>query len=209
MQLSFVSMVEEKIYNKHKKIMAKIASKKNVNNNAGLLNVISGLDKKKVKEVADFGGFYVVVLKDEVIFRTHAGFEIRSKAWIRNMDGSVADTTLYTWLTNLVAMKNTVKGKENEIFPETDVSYQDMLDSMIIMTEANLTYPMAAFVDPDKAVEFANNHLEWLRKKSEELEAAMNTPITEETEEDLKKNFIHDEEAILTEQIAKELKKEE
>lgn len=185
--------------------MARIAKKKNVDNNAGLLNVISGLDRKKVKEVADFGGFYVVVLKDEIIFRTHAGFEIRAKAWIRNMDGTVADTSLYAWLTNLVAMKNEIKGKEREIFPETDVTNQDVFDSMVIMTEANLTYPMAAFTDSDRAAKFANEHLAWLRQKSEELEAAMNAPVAEETEEDLKKNFAHGEEAILAEQVAKEL----
>lgn len=185
--------------------MARIAKKKNVDNNAGLLNVISGLDRKNVKEVADFGGFYVVVLKDEIIFRTHAGFEIRAKAWIRNMDGTVADTSLYAWLTNLVAMKNEIKGKEKEIFPETDVTNQDVFDSMVIMTEANLTYPMAAFTDSDRAAKFANEHLAWLRQKSEELEAAMNAPVAEETEEDLKKNFAHGEEAILAEQVAKEL----
>lgn len=189
--------------------MARIAKKKNVDNNAGLLNVISGLDRKNVKEVADFGGFYVVVLKDEIIFRTHAGFEIRAKAWIRNMDGTVADTSLYAWLTNLVAMKNEIKGKEREIFPETDVTNQDVFDSMVIMTEANLTYPMAAFTDSDRAAKFANEHLAWLRQKSEELEAAMNAPVAEETEEDLKKNFAHGEEAILAEQVTKELKKEE
>lgn len=185
--------------------MARIAKKKTVDNNAGLLNVISGLDKKKVKEVADFGGFYVVLLKDEAIFRTHAGFEIRCKAWIRNMDGTVADTSLYAWLTNLVAMKNEIKGKENEIFPETDVTNQDMLDSMVIMTEANLTYPMAAFTDSDRAAKFATEHLDWLRKKSEELEAAMNAPVADETEDDLRKNFAHGEDAILAEQVAKEL----
>lgn len=188
--------------------MARIAKKKTVDNNAGLLNVISGIDKKKVKEVADFGGFYVVILKDEVIFRTHAGFEIRAKAWIRNMDGSVAETSLYSWLNNLVAMKHEVKGKEKEIFPETDVTYQDVFDSMVIMTEANLTYPMAAFTDSDRASKFATEHLAWLRQKSEELEAAMNAPVTEETEEDLKKNFAHGEEAILAEQVVKELEKE-
>lgn len=188
--------------------MARIAKKKTVDNNAGLLNTISGLDRKKVKEVADFGGFYVVLLKDEAIFRTHAGFEIRCKAWIRNMDGTVADTSLYAWLTNLVAMKNEIKGKEKEIFPETDVTNQDVLDSMVIMTEANLTYPMAAFTDSDRAAKFANEHLAWLRQKSEELEAAMNALVAEETEDDLKKNFAHGEEAVLAEQVAKELEKD-
>lgn len=189
--------------------MDRIANKKNVDNNAGLLNVISGIDKKKVKEVADFGGFFVVLLKDEAIFHTHAGFEIRCKAWIRTMDGTVAETTLYNWLTNLVAMKNEIKGKESEIYPETDATNQDILDSMVIMTEANLCYPMSAFTDADRASKFASEHLAWMSKMTEEMENAMNAEVKEETEEDLKKNFIHGEEAVLAEQIANSIKEEE
>lgn len=189
--------------------MARIAKKKSVDNNAGLLNVISGLDKSKVKDVVDFGGFYVVMLKDEAIFRTHAGFEMRCKAWMRGMDGNALPTSLYDWLRNLVDMKKNIKGKEKEIFPETDVTNQDVFDSMVIMTEANLTYPMSAFVDSDRAAKFATEHLDWLRKKSEELEEAMNAPVAEETEEDLQKNAVHGEEAVMAEKVAKELEKEE
>lgn len=38
-----------------------------------------------------------------------------------------------------------------------------------------------------------------------ELETVMNTPVSEETEEDLKKNFEHGQQAILAEQAAETL----
>ena len=92
---------------------------------------------------------------------------------------------------------------------ETDATYADILDSMIIMTEANLCHPTTAFVDMDEAVKFANERLNWLLAKSKELENTINTAVKEESEEDLKKNFEDGQEAIIAEQVAKELNKAE
>lgn len=102
-------------------------------------------------------------------------------------------------------MKNEVKGKENDIFPETDVTYQDMLDSMVIITEANITHPITAFTDADDAAKFAKNKMDYICRMQKELETVMNTPVSEETEEDLKKNFEHGQQAILAEQAAEAL----
>lgn len=189
--------------------MAKVASKKTVDNNAGLLKTIEGIDRKKVVCVEDFGRFIVVLLKDEAIFHTHIGLEVRCKRWVTNLEGKANDASLFMWLANLVDMKHETKGKENLKFPETDTTYADMLDSMIIMTEANLCYPTTAFVDMDEAVRFANERLNWLLTKFKELEKTINTAVKEESEEDLKKNFEDGQEAIITEQVAKELKKDE
>ena len=41
--------------------MARIAKKKKVDNNAGLLNVIDGIKRTDVTEVADFGPFFIVL----------------------------------------------------------------------------------------------------------------------------------------------------
>lgn len=189
--------------------MARVANKKTVDNNAGLLKTIEGIDKKKVVCVEDFGRFIVVLLKDEAIFHTHIGMEIRCKRWVTNLEGKANDASLFTWLANLVDMKREAKGKENLNFPETDTTYADMLDSMIIMTEANLCHPVTAFVDMDEAVKFANERLNWLLAKSKELEDAIDATVEEESEEDLKKNFEDGQEAIIAEQVAKELKKAE
>lgn len=188
--------------------MAKVASKKTVDNNAGLLKTIEGIDRKKVVCAEDFGRFIVVLLKDEAIFHTHIGLEVRCKRWVTNLEGKANDASLFMWLANLVDMKHETKGKENLKFPETDTTYADMLDSMIIMTEANLCHPTTAFVDMDEAVKFANERLNWLLTKSKELENTINTAVKEESEEDLKKNFEDGQEAIIAEQVAKELKKD-
>ena len=98
-----------------------------------------------------------------------------------------------------------VKGKENDIFPETDVTYQDMLDSMVIVTESNITNPLTAFLNADDAAKFAKEKLDYIGRMQKELETVMNTPVSEETEEDLKKNFEHGQQAILAEQAAEAL----
>lgn len=148
------------------------------------------------------------LLKDEAIFHTHIGLEVRCKRWVTNLEGKANDASLFMWLANLVDMKHETKGKENLQFPGTDTTYADMLDSMIIMTEANLCHPTTAFVDMDEAVKFANERLKWLLTKSKELENTINTAVKEESEEDLKKNFEDGQEAIIAEQVAKELKKD-
>lgn len=183
--------------------MARIANKKKVDNNAGLLKTIDGIDKKKVKDIADFGRFIVVILTDGAVFHTHVGFEIRCKAWAVTMDGKATETSLYTWLCNLVDMKKETKGKEEELFPGADVTYLDMLDSMSIITEANLCHPITAFIDIDKSVSFANEHLDWLVSQTKQLESAMQSEVKEETEDDIKKNFEHGQQAIMAEQLAK------
>ena len=188
--------------------MAKVASKKTVDNNAGLLKTIEGVDRKKIVCAEDFGRFIVVLLKDGAIFHTHIGLEVRCKRWVTNLEGKANDASLFMWLANLVDMKHETKGKENLQFPGTDTTYADMLDSMIIMTEANLCHPTTAFVGMDEAVKFANERLNWLLTKSKELENTINTAVKEESEEDLKRNFEDGQEAIIAEQVAKELKKD-
>jgi hypothetical protein len=183
--------------------MARIAKKKTVDNNAGLLKVVVGINRKDVESVTDFGHFFIVILKDCAIFHTHIGFEARFKRWGGvDMEGHALTTTTFAWLENLVAMKKEVKGKENDIFPETDVTYQDMLDSMVIITEANITHPITAFTDADDAAKFAKEKFDYIGRMQKELETVMNTPVSEETEEDLKKNFEHGQQAILAEQAA-------
>ena len=49
--------------------MARIAKKKTVDNNACLLKVVVGINRKDVESVTDFGHFFIVILKDSAIFR--------------------------------------------------------------------------------------------------------------------------------------------
>lgn len=47
--------------------------------------------------------------------------------------------------------------------------------------------------------------MDYLGRMQKELGTVMNTPVSEETEEDLKKNFEHGQQAILAEQAAEAL----
>ena len=187
--------------------MARIAKKKSIDNNAGLYKIL-GVKKEDVKSIADFGRFLVAILKDKAIFHTYTGLEIHCKAWALNLNGEAKDAILYLWLCNLIEMKKNTKGHENDIFPGTDVTYADILDSEIIMTEANLTHPLIAFTDMDLAAKFTQERLDYLRAKTEELDNLANSTVKEESEDDLKKNFEHDQQIIINEQVSEALNKE-
>ena len=184
--------------------MAQIAKKGKVNNNIGLLKVVDGVNKKDVVSITDFGRFFVVILKDSVIVHFHVGYEARFKRWGGvDINGEALQLTTYSWLENLVEAKNEAKGKENELYPGTDVTYNDVVDSMVIITEANLSHTLTAFADADEAAKFAKERLDYLERMGNKLQENMNTPVAEETEDDLKKNFEHSQKAIIAEEAAK------
>ncbi len=182
--------------------MARIASKKKVNNGLGLLNVIDGVDEKKVRSVTDFGSFFVVLLKDEAIYHTHIGYEVRCKRWVMDIDNERRTASLYDWLENLVAMKNGIKGHEDELFPETDKTNEEMLEFTTVVTVANMIYPISAFTDMDTATKLACERLDFLKAQSEKLDEIANRETEDETEDDLAKNFEHGRNAILAEETA-------
>lgn len=183
--------------------MAKVASKKTVNNDLGLLGTIAGLNKKEVKKVGNFGHFMVVITNSEAIYHSFSGYEVRAKAWVVGIDAKAGEASLYVWLSNLVDMQEVVKGKESEPYPETGGStYQDVLDTMVIITEANICYPMVAFTDADEAGKFASRRLDWMMEQEKKLEEAASANLTDETEEDQRKNFEHGQQAVILEQAA-------
>lgn len=195
-------MGEERIYEFNNCItMARVASKKTVNNDLGLLGTIAGLNKSDVKKVGNFGHFMVVITKDEAIYHSFIGYEVRSKAWVVGTDGKTSVASLFDWLCNLIDMQEESKGKETEPYPETDGStYQDILDTMVIITEANISHPTTAFTDADEAGRFASRRIDWLMEQTKRLEESASAPPADETEEDLKKNFEHGQKAVVLEQ---------
>lgn len=191
--------------------MAMIAKKKKVDNKAGLIGLVRGIDRSKVEKAQDFERFLVVLLKDSAVYHSYTGFEIRCNAWCRGMSSETKRASLYEWLVNLVGMKEAcVKhGKEN--YPGTSMSYNDLLDAMVIMTEANLTHPITAFTDIDEAAKFANGYISWLGDKMKELGETMDKEETEESSEDFKKDFEHGAEAInkdVIKDVLKDVQKE-
>lgn len=189
--------------------MVRIAKKKKVDNNAGLLNVIDGIKRADVTDVADFGSFFIVLLKDGAIYHTHFSYEVRCKRWLMDPNGDTNETTLYNWLYNLVQMKKATVGHEDEIFPETDQTNEQMLEYSKLITEANMLHPVAAFSDLETATKFANDRINYLREAVQKFDSAMNSKVEEESEEDLKKNFEQGQQEIIADQLRQELKNEE
>lgn len=182
--------------------MARIATKKNVDNRLGNYFEIK---RKDIEEAVDFGRFEVVVCKGGVIFRTYTGFMLWCTPWVVAFEGKAGETSLYQWLVNLVAMKKECVGKESEPYPymgDASITYQDVLDSMVTLTAANLTHPTVAFIDMDEATRFAQHHIDWLISKSKELESAMNKSVPDETKEVLRKNFEHEQGVLLAEEAS-------
>ena len=146
--------------------MARIAKKKTVDNNAGLLKVVVGINRKDVESVTDFGHFFIVILKDCAIFHTHIGFEARFKRWGGvDMEGHALTTTTFAWLENLVAMKNEVKGKENNIFPVPGILVSE--DTEYYKNILNVNGRLIVMLDVDKLLK--EEEMKALQKTVESL----------------------------------------
>lgn len=202
--------------------MARIAKKKTVDNGLGLLNVVEGVDKKKVVSVTDFGSFFIVLLKDGAIYHTHIGYEVRCKRWVMDVAGKDSkESLLYLWLANLVEFKEGMAGKENEPFKALaeaevssdgelkgvgeDVTNGDMLEYAKAITAANILHPVSAFADMNVAAKFANERLVYLREMADKLEETYQAGVKAEEEEALRKNYEEGEKAVMKEKLAKQM----
>lgn len=165
------------------------AKKKSVDNNKGRE---FSLQSKDIVEVADFGSFEVVATKSGVMFKTHTGFHVWCTPYVLDLEGKAHENNLYAWLTNLIEAKKSFSGEhQDEIIEDAAVSKGEMLDVMKIITEANMTHPITAFVDIDSATKFANERIEWLGKMQSKLSDALSAEVKEETQDDIKSNFEH------------------
>ncbi len=198
--------------------MARIAKKKTVDNGLGLLNVVEGVDEKKVVSVTDFGSFFIVLLKDGAIYHTHIGYEVRCKRWVMDVSGKDSkESLLYLWLANLVEFKEGMTGKENEPFKALaeaegdvndvgeNVTNGDMLEYAKAITAANMLHPVSAFADMDVAAKFANERLAYLREMADKMEETYQAGVKAEEEEALRKNYEEGEKAAMKEELAKQM----
>lgn len=175
-----------------------------------ILSVLDGVDEDKLVDAAEFESFVVLILKDGAIFRSSNGFEVRCKAWSFDpAENASRETSLYSWLCNLVELTNSSIGKENEEYPETGTTYGYLVESLSFLTVTNMLYPLTAFTDVDKATEYANRRFEWLVEKTKELDAAMDADTKEETADDLRKEFEDGARASFAEDVQKMLAEED
>lgn len=175
-----------------------------------ILSVLDGIDEDKLVDAADFESFVVLILKDGAIFRNSMGFEVRCKAWCYDPTAAQSrSTSLYSWLCNLVELKNSSIGKEDEEEPETGTTYGELVESLSFLTVTNMLYPLTAFTDVTKATEYAYRRFEWLIEKTKELDAAMSADVKEESADDLRKNFEDGARASFAEDVRKMLAEED
>lgn len=175
-----------------------------------ILSVLDGIDEDKLVDAADFESFVVLILKDGAIFRNSMGFEVRCKAWCYDPTADQSrSTSLYSWLCNLVELKKSSVGREDEEFPETGTTYGELVESLSFMIVTNMLYPLTAFTDVDKASEYANRRFEWLVEKTKELDAAMSADVKEESADDLRKDFEDGARASFAEDVRKMLADED
>lgn len=175
-----------------------------------ILSVLDGIDEDKLVDAADFESFVVLILKDGAIFRNSMGFEVRCKAWCYDPTAAQSrSTSLYSWLCNLVELKKSSVGREDEEYPETGTTYGELVESLSFMTVTNMLYPLTAFTDVDKASEYANRRMEWLIEKTKELDAAMSADVKEESADDLRKDFEDGARASFAEDVQKMLAEED
>lgn len=175
-----------------------------------ILSVLDGVDEDKLVDAAEFESFVVLILKDGAIFRSSNGFEVRCKAWSFDpAENTSRETSLYSWLCNLVELKNSSIGKEDEEYPETGTTYGYLVESLSFLTVTNMLYPLTVFTDVDKATEYAYRRFEWLVEKTKELDAAMSADTKEETTDDLRKEFEDGARASFAEDVQKMLAEED
>lgn len=175
-----------------------------------ILSVLDGVDEDKLVDAAEFESFVVLILKDGAIFRSSNGFEVRCKAWSFDpAENASRETSLYSWLCNLVELQNSSIGREDEEYPETGTTYGYLVESLSFLTVTNMLYPLTAFTDVDKATEYANRRFEWLVEKTKELDAAMAADTKEETADDLRKEFEDGARASFAEDVQKMLAEED
>ncbi len=137
--------------------------------------------KEYILDRADFGSFEVVLTKCGAMFRNYTGFHVWVSPYSVGWDGVAHENSLYGWLVNLVKMKEEFSGNEDEAFcGNPSLTNGDILYSSKIITEANLSRPMAVFVDLNEAANSAIGYMEWLEKMQGELKKAMSSGVPDE-----------------------------
>lgn len=126
-------------------------------------------------EKAHFGTFAVLMTTRGALFETYTGYHVWTTPYSAGIGGETREKSLYAWLRNLVDFKKKAEGHEREPFPESaggdgKMTMGEVLDTMKIMTEANLTRPMVIFTSADKATEAAVEHVKWLKETAERLQ---------------------------------------
>lgn len=128
-------------------------------------------------ERVHFGAFAVLMTTRGALFETYTGYHVWTTPYSAGIGGETREKSLYAWLRNLVDFKKMAEGHEREPLPASaggdgKMTKGEVLDTMKMMTEANLTRPMVIFTSADKATEAAVEHVKWLKEMAEKLQGS-------------------------------------
>lgn len=139
------------------------------------------LTEADVIDRADFGHYEILVTKKGAMFKTHTGYHVWTTPYAVDAKGEAHETSLYKWLIEAVELKKMFTGHESEKLTEdpTSSTKGDLLDGVSITTEANIMSPMTAFIDRDRAMQKAQEQIDWLTEQMKKLEDAMTAAVPE------------------------------
>lgn len=144
-----------------------------------------------------FGRFEVIKTKKGILYKNFSGYKVFVEPYVLGLDGQAHETSLYKWLNDLIDIYKLYKGHEEEnVSNEVEYKKGDLLEMSRITTEANLSYPLTAFIDIDYAAKLANEYINWMSKEMNLLKESISTPVKEE---DVKANTEFNEKYSLAE----------
>lgn len=166
--------------------------------------IVFKIEDNEIVERENFGHFEVLITKTGALFKTYTGFHVWTARYALGVDGKAGDMTLFSWLEALVHKKKEIVGHENEPYDgNSDITKGDMLESLKIVTEANLTASMSVFANEERAIKAAQSHIDWLKGYMEKLDSEMRKRAEEVDE---KKEFEIIESAKIAEESMNLLK---
>lgn len=164
-----------------------IANKKTVNNRAGY--IVKPIAVKDIEKQADFGTFKITKTRHCIAYTNYVGYAVITKPYTTTPEGKATELSMYAWLNYVLESKEYLDAHKDEPYEDLGVTCGEWLETLKVVTEANITKPCVVFTDSDYAMEEANRHIKWLNEKSKQLMAAMATPAPEEDEQTVAEEF--------------------
>lgn len=142
--------------------------------------VVKPIRESEIVKHTDFGGFKIIKTKDCIAYTNYVGYTVITKPYTTTPQGKATTLSLYAWLNYVLDIKEYLDTHKDQPYEDTGVTCADWLETLKIVTEANITKPCVVFTDADYAMQEADRHIKWLNEKSKQLLQAMSTPPPEE-----------------------------
>lgn len=163
------------------------ASKKTVNNKAGY--VVKPIAVKDIVKQADFGTFKITKTRECIAYTNYVGYAVITKPYTTTPEGNSTELSLYAWLNYVLESKEHLEAHKEEQYEDLGITCGDWLETIKVVTEANITKPCVVFTDSNYAMQEADKQIKWLNEKSKQLMEAMSSPLPEEDEKENAEEF--------------------